>query len=234
MNRIKSFVNDSLRAPNVVELPFDRETLRPLLKIYRKDILPNYHRKQGMIGERTRWHVCLPDWHSDSDLAWISPVSSETQRLCSELFDKLHFDKMLRPLVDCRERVVVYYTSIIVRSVVPEENWHTDYTRTKNNAFSIMVPLSGTTSRNMNLLYKDVKGRRRRYVYRPGRAIAFSDNFEHCTQPGRKRALTAFLCFTCGSDKMKYWPQTLSNIETQTSYLRDPRGRRSPDSQCQR
>jgi hypothetical protein len=66
-----------------------------------------------------------------------------------------------------------------------------------------MTPASSEAT-GFGLLYRDNSGAVRNYDYRPGEAVFFSDDFVHSTKPGSSDQPVVLLCFTFGTDRMKY------------------------------
>jgi hypothetical protein len=86
-----------------------------------------------------------------------------------------------------------------------------------------MSPASDNAS-CFGLLYRDDSGSLREYDYAPGEAIFFTDGFVHSTKPGSSDVPVVLLCFTFGTDRMKYWDRIRATSGSQSALMRRPDG----------
>ena len=120
--------------------------------------------------------ITSPSWNSD--VKWISANNSKTHQF--------------------------FYDHFVQRSNCTKTNFHEDWINTKNQAFTFMTPITDNSD-GFGLLYYNIYGQVREYNYQVGKGILFGDKFIHSTKPGRSEHPVMILCFTFGTDKMRYW-----------------------------
>jgi hypothetical protein len=93
------------------------------------------------------------------------------------------------------------------------------------NAYTLMTPLENMPAAgDGHLAYLDARGRACIYRYKKGTAIVIGTSFLHGTQVVATGQPRAFLCFTFGSDKEKYWPEVKNSIYYQSRLICTPGG----------
>lgn len=206
---MKQFINAKLNAPNAMTIPVDLGVVR---EFGQPEQLPC--RMISVAPDRDDWN---------SDIEWISPDNEEGSALFESAFQRLGIPEQAAPYLDIEREVRLFVGFLVIRSQCTRPNFHTDWRQLNNEAFTVLTPITAN-SENFGLLYGKLNGEIGDYEYRPGEAIMFGDNFVHSTKPGRSREPVALLCFQFGSDKMKYWPAILPQIDTQATQLRRPDG----------
>ena len=129
-------------------------------------------------------------------------------------------------LIDLDRAIRLYCTFIIVRSRCQRLTFHKDYVwACGRQCYTLMTPLEDcVASDEGHLAYLDSWGRQRVYRYRLGTAVAFGAGFAHSTQIMTSGPPRAFLCFTFGSDKNRYWPALQRSVYGQSRLLCRPGG----------
>ena len=146
--------------------------------------------------------IVRPRWNSD--IRWIGPRSPQGYRLFESAFRRLGIARHVEPMLDLDHEPRMYAGFLVTRRRCGSSDFHVDWRDTGGQAFTLMTPASSNSS-GFGLLYRDDSGAVREYDYRPGEAIFFTDDFVHSTRPGSSDEDVVLLCFTFGTDKMKYW-----------------------------
>jgi hypothetical protein len=167
------------------------------------------------------YHLCSYD---TDPLLWISNNNAVTYLLFKRFFDQLGLAQALKQFCEYRRKIRMYSGFFVLGNRAPEPVWHYDY-RPKVPAYTLITPLFDWLPEHGHLLYQLPNGQEQTYRYMCNEAIIFGEGFLHCTQPyDVSEHLRVLVSFTCGSDKLSYWPQLKSNIEEQSLYFALPCG----------
>jgi hypothetical protein len=166
--------------------------------------------------------VVRPRWNSD--IRWIGPRSPEAYRLFESAFQRLGIAAQVEPMLDIDHEPRMYAGFLVRRRRCRNPDFHVDWRDTDRQAFTLMTPVGGDAS-GFGLLYRDDSGAVRHYGYRPGEAVFFSDDFLHSTKPGSSDQPVVLLCFTFGTDRMKYWDRIRARSGSQSALTSRPDGR---------
>ena len=158
-----------------------------------------------------------PDW--GSDVRWIAPSETETFAIFESAFRRLHIAERLSKRIAVDREIRLYCGSLVLRSQCDSPNFHCDWRKVGNQAFTLLTPVTGNAE-GFGLLYHDAKGEVRDYDYKRGEGIAFGDWFSHSTKPGRSEQPVALLSFEFGSDRMEDWPKALGEMQARSRLLR--------------
>lgn len=171
-----------------------------------------------------------PKW--GSDIRWVSAAEPEAFAIFESAFHKLKIAERLSKRINVEREIRLYCGSIVLRSECDSPNFHCDWRKLNNQAFTMLTPVTHNAE-GFGLLYRDARGEVRDYEYKRGEAIVFGDWFSHSTKPGRSERPVALLCFEFGSDRMEDWPKVLSEMQTRARLLRRADGafvRTDPDA----
>ena len=166
--------------------------------------------------------VVRPRWNSD--ICWIGPRSAQGYRLFESAFRRLGIDRLVEPMLDLDHEPRMYAGFLVTRRRCREPDYHVDWRDTDGQAFTMMTPAS-TNATGFGLLYRDESGSIREYDYEPGKAIFFADGFVHSTKPGSSDEPVVLLCFTFGTDRMKYWDRIRATSGSQSALMCRPDGK---------
>ena len=144
-----------------------------------------------------------PPW--ESDIQWISASSPEAFERFENAFMKLGVAAHVAPYLDLDREVRLYAGFLVTRRSCSKPNFHLDWERTNNEAFTLITPVSAYSTGFSTLLHPKLNGEIGEYYYIPGEAIIFGDHFSHSTKPGETDEPVALLSFTFGTDKMVHW-----------------------------
>lgn len=190
MNKFSPFFNESMQAKNIVEIDVDRSAMSAFQELI------NYP------FNKDDYCITSPSWNSD--IKWISANNSKTHQFFYDHFSKMKIASSVLKVLDLNESPTLYQGFIVQRSNCTKTNFHEDWINTKNQAFTFMTPITDNSD-GFGLLYYDIYGQVREYNYQVGKGILFGDKFIHSTKPGRSEHPVMILCFTFGTDKMRYW-----------------------------
>lgn len=205
---MRHFINPDFGAPNVFTVPVDPAIPREFAGLS-QDLAP-----AGFVRIRPKWN---------SDIVWISAETEETFGTFDRAFQRLGIAERVRPYLDIEGTVQLYAGFLVARSACDAPNFHPDWEKTNNEAFTFMTPVSDN-AQGFGLLYWKLDGSTGEYDYRPGEGIVFGDHFIHSTKPGRSDEPVVLLCFTCGTDKMEHWDKIVRTAGTQSRLIRRPDG----------
>ena len=205
---VKHFLNRDMLAPNVCTFDVDQAIVEKFLN---PGQLPGAYSTVRPKG-----------WHSD--IEWISAADENTFEIFQSAFDALGIAAHAAPYLDLQKQVRLYAGFLVVRSHCSEADFHVDWVRTNNEAFTCMMPVSSCAS-EFGLSYRQLTGDIAEYRYKIGEAIAFGENFEHSTRPGQSGEPVVLLCFVYGTDKMAHWPNIYRTVGKQVTHLRQPDGK---------
>ena len=166
--------------------------------------------------------VVRPRW--SSNIRWIGPRSPEAYRLFESAFHRLGIASHVEPMLDLDHEPRMYAGFLVTRRRCRTPDFHVDWRDTNGQAFTLMTPVGGSAS-GFGLLYRDDSGMVRDYDYRSGEAVLFSDDFLHSTKPGSSDQPVVLLCFTFGTDRMKYWDRIRATSGSQSALTCRPDGR---------
>jgi len=166
--------------------------------------------------------VVRPRWNSD--IRWIGPRSPEAYRLFESAFERLGIPRHVGPTLDLYHAPRMYAGFLVTRRRCRKPDFHVDWRGTEGQAFTLMTAASGNSS-GFGLLYRDESGATREYDYAPGEAIFFTDGFVHSTKPGSSDEPVVLLCFTFGTDRMKYWDRIRATSGSQSALMCRPDGK---------
>jgi hypothetical protein len=165
--------------------------------------------------------VVRPRWNSD--IRWIGPRSPEAYRRFENAFRELGIPRQVEPMLDLDHGPRLYAGFLVTRRRCRKPDFHVDWRDTEGQAFTLMTPASDNAS-GFGLLYRDDSGSIREYDYAPGEAIFFTDGFSHSTKPGTSNEPVVLLCFTFGTDRMKYWDRIRATSGSQSALMCCPDG----------
>ena len=212
-----TFYNPHLQVNNVIQLDIDISIIEELYERYlllkRKDFTI-----RGEIDD-SNFYIKSPQWKSN--ILWISANNKKTYDYFNSILKKINID-ILKKIIDIEDDIICNLAFFVTRSKCQDANFHTDYTGTKLNAFTIMIPLTNMKDiKYGHLLYKNKNGIIDVIRYERGKAIIFGDDFIHSTEPFNSKddKEIVFACFAVGSDKEKYWKSIFNNVKAQTKKI---------------
>jgi hypothetical protein len=206
---MKHFMNHDLMAPNVMRIPVDATIVDEFAPLARE------------AGAGRGYRRYRPSW--SSDIRWISADCPETFEQFDSAFDRLGVANHVETYLDLDKGVRLYAGFLHVRSECSETNFHVDWDKTNNEAFTLITPVTDN-SNGFGLLYRQLDGTVAEYEYRRGEALIFGDHFIHSTKPGRSEEPVVLLTFNFGTDKMVHWDKIVRTTGRQTAMLRTPDG----------
>lgn len=206
---MKHFLNEELLAPNVLTVAVDRSMVEQFLSLGRSTHLP-----PGFAAARPPWN---------SDIRWISATTPEAFAMFEAAFRQLGVAAHVAPFLDLDAGVSLYAGFLVVRSQCAEPDFHVDWDKTDNEAFTLITPVSDNVA-DFGLLYRRLDGGTGEHEYRAGEAIVFGDHFVHSTKPGRSAEPVVLLSFTFGTDKMEHWDRIARTAGYQSKMVRRPDG----------
>lgn len=177
----------------------------------------------GLALRRPTRHFSIvrPRWNSD--IRWIGPRTEVAYRCFEDAFRRLGIAERVAPMLDLDREVRLYAGFLVTRKRCTLPDFHVDWRDTARQAYTMMTPV-GIEGHGFGLLYRDDSGRVRDYDYRTGEALFFSDDFLHSTKPGAAQEDVVLLCFTFGTDRMRYWEQIKATSGSQSALMRRPDG----------
>jgi hypothetical protein len=213
-----------LRAANVFEAEVSRDVVEEMSALYERHIAPNLFREnESFRSEPLSFYVTRAAWQSD--VKWWSPGDEVTFVRLRDTFEQLALERRFREVVDVEHNIRLYCSFFVTRSWCERPDFHVDYQpECRTNAYTLMTPLGDYAPGPGHLVYRDEWGRPRVYTYRRGRAVIFGARFWHSTQPIARAAVRAFLCFTFGTDKTRYWPGIEKTVGYQSKLYCMPDG----------
>ena len=167
--------------------------------------------------DRPGFTSVAPEW--GSDVRWISACEPETFKIFDSAFRRLDIAGRLANRIAVDRKIRLYCGSLVLRSKCDSPNFHCDWRKVGNQAFTLLTPVTSNAD-GFGLLYLDAKGEVRDYEYKRGEGIAFGDWFSHSTKPGRSEQPVALLSFEFGSDRMADWPRALGEMQARSRLLR--------------
>ena len=201
---MEQFFNPEFRAFNVEAMPLDESIVDEFLPLAGKPDFP------GFTSVSPKW---------GSDVRWVSAANPETFALFESAFDRLKIAERIAARIKTDREIRMYCGSLVIRSQCDNPNFHCDWRKLDNQAFTLLTPVTDNAE-GFGLLYRDAQGKVRDYEYKRGEGIVFGDWFSHSTKPGRSERPVALLCFEFGSDLMDDWPQVLAEMQTRARLLR--------------
>lgn len=206
---MRHFLNESLLAPNVMTVPVDYGTVQELAPLASPSL------------PKAEYCIARPPWRSD--VRWVSPRSVDGYRRFESVFSRLGVARHVADYLDLDKEVRLYAGFLVVRSECEEADFHVDWKRTNNEAFTLITPVSDNAA-GFGLVYRKLNGDIGEYDYRPGEAIILGDHFAHSTKPGRSDEPVVLLSFTFGTDKMEHWEKIYRTAGYQSALVRLPNG----------
>lgn len=206
---MKHFLNTDLIAPNVLTMAIDHEIAEEFLPLARGAALD------------ARFADVRPPW--SSDIRWISASVPEAFEKFESAFKRMGVPAQVEPYLDLEREVRLYAGFLVIRSSCEKPNFHFDWDRTNNEAFTLITPVSNN-AKGFGLLYRKLNGAIGEYDYSPGEAIIFGDQFIHSTKPGYSSEPVVLLSFTFGTDKMEHWGKISRTAGYQSRLVRQPDG----------
>ena len=212
---MKHFMNHELLAPNVLRVPVD------------VSVIDEFRTLADGRETGSGYQTYRPPW--SSDIRWISADSADTFRQFESAFERLGIAAHVEPYVDLDKEVRLYAGFLHVRSECAKADFHVDWDKTNNEAFTLITPITDNAE-GFGMLYRQLDGTVAEYEYRRGEGLLFGDHFIHSTKPGRSASPVALLTFNFGTDKMVHWDKIARTTGRQTGMLRMPDGelRRMP------
>jgi len=204
---MRQFINHQLLAPNVLTVRVDPSVVAEF---------SDHHKFQG-----SEWALVSPKW--DSDIQWVSASNRRSFKLFQSAFDRLEIADYVLPYVDVDRAVRLYAGFLVIRNKCHSPNLHVDWCDAKNQAFTMITPVSGHVD-GFGLLYRKLTGEVANYNYSSGEAIMFGDHFLHSTSPGESDQPVVLLSFVFGTDQMQDWGRIYRTIGKQTPLLCQPDG----------
>ena len=209
---MKHFINHDWLAPNVFTVPVDT------------GIVSEFAELAETAESDSNYCTLKPEWKSD--IRWISATTPSAFNKFEDAFERLDVGRHVREYLDVAEEVRLYAGFLHTRSECSEADFHVDWVRTNNEAFTLLTPVTGYDGQK--LLYKKLTGEVAEYAYRPGEAIIFGDHFIHSTPPGSSAPPLTLLVFNFGTDKMEHWDKIRHTTGTQCKLIRQPDGTMVP------
>jgi hypothetical protein len=210
---MKHFIHPDFFAPNVLTVSVDPA------------IVSDFQRLIAAPIDDAAFGVVRPSWNSD--LQWISATSRKAFELFQTAFDRLGIASHVAHYLDLERQVRLYSGFLVIRSTCSEPDFHVDWEKTNNEAFTMMTPITANAA-DFGLLYKNMRLETVEYDYKRGEAIIFGDHFIHSTKPGRSDEPVGLLCFTFGSDKMEHWGKIRRSAGYQSRMVCRPDGKFVP------
>jgi hypothetical protein len=204
---MRPFINHELLAPNVMTVSVDAGIV---------DEFADLGTFRG-----TEYVLVSPGWKSDVE--WLSASSPSSFEIFQSAFDRLGVADHVLPYVDIDTSVQLYAGFLVIRSKCSAPNFHLDWRDARNQAFTMITPVSLEVE-EFGLLYKKLTGEVGSYDYKSGEAILFGDHFLHSTKPGAANQPIILLSFVFGTDRMQHWGNIYRTIGKQTPLLRRPDG----------
>ena len=202
----QQFINNILKAPNVLTIRFDFDLIKHLIEEINKDDL----------------HTYSPSWNSD--IKWISNNSFRSYGVFNECFNKLQLARIFQQFVEHEKKIILYSGFFVSRSTCSEFTFHHDWIKkSQNNAFTLITPLIHPKD-GINLIYKDVDGKASKYKYEFGKGLVFGSHFLHSTEVGSSTSPSILLSMTFGTDKMNLWEPISKTALYQGNLVRLPNG----------
>lgn len=165
-------------------------------------------------------------------LLWLACNTAETYDLYKRFFDNLNIEDEIKQLVDYDEKIIMYCGFLVVSDRASDYSWHVDY-NPGSNAYTFITPLFELDDDHGNLLYETSDKEQHKYHYKLNEAVIFGDTFRHSTEPYPvSNKIRILLSFTCGTDKIKYWPILKNTIGDQSNFFILPCGHRFGTCQC--
>jgi hypothetical protein len=206
---VRHFLNERLLAPNVLTVPIDRAIVGELADVAAAGV------------PKSDFCTTRPPWQSD--VRWISPRSVEGYRTFESVFHRLDVSGHVMDYLDIDREVRLYAGFLVIRSECKQADFHVDWEKTNNEAFTLITPLSDNAA-GFGLLYRKLNGEIGEYDYVPGEAIILGDHFAHSTKPGRSDEPVVLLSFTFGTDKMEHWEKIYRTAGYQSQLVCRPDG----------
>ena len=161
---MKDHYNRELNALNVFKIKISKRIIRDLHKYFKEHIRNSTNQD---------FHTISPQWNSD--IKWTSVNNLKTYNQLLQIFDTLNLSR-IEKFID--GEIICYSIFFVTRSHCHKPNFHTDFSNTNNNAFTLMTPLTNIDDdRRGHLLFKDVNDKTRVYKYKRGECVVFGDNF---------------------------------------------------------
>jgi hypothetical protein len=218
--------NTKLQAHNVREIPVDGALIEDSRHFYQQRIADHLDRPEGrLVSGPLALYVKRPgQWQND--ITWWSADDPATHEYLEATFFQRIDLRAVAPLVALDRALRMYATFIVVRSRCRRPSYHKDYIwACGQQCYTLMTPLEDWSgSDEGHLSYLDVWGRQRVYRYRLGVAVVFGAGFLHSTQAMSTGPPRAFLCFTFGTDRDRYWPALQRSIYGQSRQFCRPGG----------
>ena len=206
---MKHFLNNELIAPNVLTAAIDQEIAEEFLPLAQSATVdPSFADVR-------------PPW--SSDIRWISAAVPEAFERFEDAFKRIGIAALVEPYLDIEREVRLYAGFLVLRSFCEKPNFHFDWDRTNNEAFTLITPVS-KNAKGFGLLYRKLNGSIGEYDYKMGEALVFGDQFIHSTKPGRSSEPVVLLSFTFGTDKMEHWGKISCTAGYQSRLVRQPNG----------
>ena len=207
---MKHFLNAELAAPNVLTVEVDPDIVREFHPLSRDPL------------SKSSCSATRPPW--SSDVRWIAPNSIEAFTRFESAFRRLGIAPFVEPYLDLDKEVRLYAGFLVVRSACEKTNFHLDWEKTNNEAFTLITPVTDNAD-GFGLLYRKLSGEIAEYEYKMGEAIIFGDHFVHSTKPGQSDDPVVLLSFTFGTDKMAHWDKIVKTAGYQSKLVRQPDGK---------
>lgn len=200
------FINNQFKAKNVLEITFNFNLIKDLIEeIHRDDLF-----------------TVSPSWNSD--IKWISNNSLRSYGVFEDYFNKLQLPTIFKRFVEYKKSLILYSGFFVSRSNCSAYNFHFDWlSECKNNAFTLIAPLIHQKD-GINLVYKDIDGKDRKYKYEIGKGIVFGSDFIHSTDIGSSNSPSVLLSMTFGTDMMNLWEPISKTALSQGNLVRLPNG----------
>jgi hypothetical protein len=163
-------------------------------------------------------------WPEISDIRWVSAASPVAFDRFEDAFRRLKVADHVREYLDIEDDVRFYTGFLHTRAECKETNLHVDWTRTNNEAFTLITPICGPELQQ-KLVYQTMTGELAEYAYKPGEAIIFGDHFTHSSPAGVSDPPLSLLVFNFGTDKMEHWEKLLRTQGRQCPLVQRPDGK---------
>jgi hypothetical protein len=220
---------------NAFEFEFDPALLDGLASIYEGVVAPRFDidklRARGahekLQADYLRFHIT----RYGNLLAWVSADDLATHREFHHAFDRLGLADAVKPLVDWRERIVMYQGFYVVSHGVADPTWHVDY-HEGSHAYTLLTPLFELDAGLGHLLHADGE-QIKRHEYQYGTGVVLGEGFMHSTEPHppgpRPRVLVSM---TFGTDRMAHWPVLHRTVGNQSPFVILPCGHQRGTCLC--
>ena len=212
----KNFFNNSFEAKNILEIDIDIELM------LQSSIVKALMGYKDFSAKSDSFSIVKPSW--GGDMRWISSKNIDCYKEFYNCFQLLSLPVLFKEIIEYSSEIRLYSGFMVERSS-SKISFHLDWTENlTSNAFTLLTPIHHPPD-GLNLVYKDVNGRKKIYQYKYGKAIIIGSGLVHSTEPGSSCEPTKLLCFQFGTDLGTFNQSIVDCMGTQCEFFRLPDGR---------